>query len=77
MEDYNYWKANHPKKAEKIKVMVENILKTPFSGIGKPEPLMFDKRGYWSRRIDREHRLVYKVVGDSVIVVACRFHYGN
>jgi Txe/YoeB family toxin of toxin-antitoxin system len=47
---------------------------SPGSGFGKPEPLMFDLQGCWSRRIDREHRLVYKVEGDKVIVVACRYH---
>ena len=77
MEDYQYWKSNQPSKAAKIKAMLENILETPFTGIGKPEPLMFDLQGYWSRRIDREHRLVYKVEGDKVIVVACRYHYGK
>lgn len=77
MEDYQHWKSNQPNKAAKIKAMLENILATPFTGIGKPEPLMFDLQGYWSRRIDKEHRLVYKVEGDKVIVVACRYHYGK
>lgn len=77
MEDYHYWKSRQPNKAAKIKAMLENILETPFTGIGKPEPLLFDLQGYWSRRIDREHRLVYKVEGDTVIVVACRYHYGK
>ncbi len=77
MEDFKYWKSHQPSKAAKIKSMLENILETPFAGIGKPEPQMFDLQGYWSRRIDREHRLVYKVTGDTVIVVACRYHYGK
>ncbi len=77
MADYRYWKTNQPGKAAKIKALLENILDTPFTGIGKPEPLMFEFHGYWSRRIDREHRLVYKVEGDTVVVVACRYHYGK
>lgn len=75
LEDYNYWKSHDPQKAQKIKKLIENILATPFTGIGKPEPLQFDLQGYWSRRIDREHRLVYKATPDALIIVACRFHY--
>lgn len=77
MEDYLYWKSHQPAKAAKIKTMLENIVATPFTGIGKPEPLLFDLQGYWSRRIDREHRLVYTVKGDRIIIVACRYHYGK
>ncbi len=77
LEDYQHWKSSHPGKAAKIKAMLENILETPFAGIGKLVPLLFDLQGYWSRRIDREHRLVYKVEGERVIVTACRFHYGK
>ena len=73
--DYNYWKSHDSQKAQKIKKLIENILTTPFTGIGKPEPLLFDLKGYWSRRIDREHRLVYKVTPDALIIVSCRFHY--
>lgn len=74
-EDYSYRKAHDSQKAKKIKKLIENILATPFTGIGKPEPLLFDLKGYWSRRIDREHRLVYKATPDSLIIVSCRFHY--
>lgn len=75
LEDYSYWKARDPQKAEKIKKLIAHIQATPFAGLGKPEPLLFDLKGYWSRRIDREHRLVYKVTPEAVIIVACRFHY--
>lgn len=75
MEDYQYRKVNHPANAARIKAMLANVLETPFTGVGKPEPLMHDLRGYWSRRIDREHRLVYKVGDDKIIVVSCRYHY--
>lgn len=75
LEDYHYCKSHDPQKAEKIKKLIENIPATSFAGIGKPEPLLFDLKGYWSRRIDREHRLVYKVTPDALIIVSCRFHY--
>lgn len=75
LEEYRYWKSHDPKKAQKIKKLIENTLLTPFTGIGKPEPLLFDLKGCWSRRIDREHRLVCKVTPDALIIVACRFHY--
>jgi toxin YoeB len=55
--------------------LIEECLRSPFSGSGKPEPLRHALAGCWSRRIDREHRLVYKVEGDSLVVLACRFHY--
>jgi len=75
LEDLNWWKAHSPGKADRIRKLLANILKTPFSGIGKPEPLLFELSGYWSRRIDREHRLVYKIDGEMIVVVACRHHY--
>ena len=77
LEDYTYWKSHDPQKANRIKKLIKNILETPFTGIGKPEPLLFDLQGYWSRRIDREHRLVYKITADALVIVACRFHYGK
>ena len=77
LEDYTYWKAHDPQKVARIRKLLENILETPFTGIGKPEPLLFDLQGYWSRRITREHRLVYKVTTDALIIVSCRYHYGK
>lgn len=77
LEDYQYWKAHDVRKAARIKNLLRNITETPFTGIGKPEPLLFDLQGYWSRRIDREHRLVYKVADDRITVIACRYHYGK
>ena len=77
LEDYTYRKSHNPKKAEKLKKLIENTLTSPFTGLGKPEPLLFDLKGYWSRRIDREQRLVYKVTAEALVVVACRFHYGG
>nr|VFK34745.1 MAG: toxin YoeB [Candidatus Kentron sp. MB]VFK76920.1 MAG: toxin YoeB [Candidatus Kentron sp. MB] len=74
-DDLQYWVQIDRKKALKILHLVDNALLTPFSGIGKPEPLKHIYSGAWSRRIDQEHRLVYKVVNDELIVLSCRYHY--
>jgi toxin YoeB len=73
--DLAYWNKNEPGKTEKISALLADIMHTPFSGLGKPEPLQHALRGYWSRRINHEHRLVYKVEKDTVYVASCRFHY--
>jgi toxin YoeB len=57
------------------KELIKDTLRNPFEGVGKPEPLKANLSGYWSRRINTEHRLVYEVLEDSILVVACRFHY--
>jgi len=75
LEDLHWWKKNDKKKAIKIFNLLEEIVKTPYSGTGKPEPLKYSLSGCWSRRIDREHRLVYKVENDTIIVLACKYHY--
>jgi toxin YoeB len=59
----------------KINELIKSLQRTPFEGIGKPEPLKFDLAGYWSRRIDQEHRLVYQIADNELIIVACRYHY--
>ena len=59
----------------KINVLIKDIQRTPFEGKGKPEPLKYDLAGFWSRRIDREHRLVYQVSKNEILVYSCRFHY--
>ena len=74
-DDIAYWNEVDAKKAARIFSLLKNIMESPFSGMGKPEPLKHDLQGYWSRRIDREHRLVYKVAQESVFVASCRFHY--
>lgn len=73
--DYKRWEKTDPKKTERIKSLLLDIQQKPFKGIGKPEPLKFDLQGYWSRRIDKTHRLVYSVKGKKVLVISCRFHY--
>lgn len=75
LEDLGHFKEYAPKTVDKIKRLLENIGQTPFSGLGKPEPLKHGLSGFWSRRIDREHRLVYKVEDAAVYVVSCRYHY--
>jgi len=79
-EDLNYWINQDVKVAKKILKLLKDIKRNPFEGLGKPEPLKYDFAGFWSRRIDQEHRLVYRVEGKSVserrcVVVQCRFHY--
>jgi len=77
--DYIYWHANDATVFARINELIKDALRTPFSGIGKPEPLVGNLKGWWSRRITREHRLVYQVsgTGDSqrLEIAACRFHY--
>lgn len=74
-EDIAYWNRENTKKSAKIFNLLRNITQTPYSGLGKPEPLKHGMHGYWSRRIDNEHRLVYKVDGDTLYVASCRYHY--
>ena len=76
LEDLEYWKQHDQQRVARVKKLLSNIMETPYTGIGKPEALKYDLQGYWSRRIDHEHRLVYKIDGEAVIVAACRFHYG-
>ncbi len=75
LQDLRYWVDKDRKKALKIIVLIEAVLKSPTEGIGKPEPLKFELAGCWSRRIDQEHRLVYKVERNELIILSCRYHY--
>ena len=74
-DDYTTWLKEDRKMLVKINQLIKDIQRTPFEGIGKPEALKYDLAGYWSRRIDREHRLVYKIENDSLIIISCRYHY--
>lgn len=74
-EDMDYWKKTDPKLVKRINKLITDIKKNPFKGIGKPEPLKFEKAGYWSRRINQEHRLVYKVANGRIYIAQCRYHY--
>lgn len=79
-QDFEYWMDNDPDISEKVRALLKDISSSPFQGLGKPEPLKFDLKGYWSRRISGEHRLVYKIEGNKgkdqkCIILQCRFHY--
>jgi toxin YoeB len=80
LKNYREWEASDPKMAEKIVRLIFDIKRSPFSGIGKPEPLKQDMAGLWSRRINKEHRLVYRISGkrnrdQALEILQCRFHY--
>lgn len=75
-EDYLYWKkTNNQKVINRIKRLLKDIAKTPYAGIGNPEPLKYQLSGYWSRRIDKEHRIVYKVKNHIIYIISMRYHY--
>lgn len=73
--DYLYWQSQDKKTLKRINLLIKDIQRSPFDGIGKPEPLKFDFSGLWSRRINQEHRLIYQVQEDEIIIVQCRYHY--
>ena len=74
-KDYIYWFETDRKQLKKINELIKEIERSPFEGTGKPEPLKFNLKGFWSRRIDHEHRIVYKAEGNTVYFVSIRFHY--
>lgn len=74
-KDYLYWQKTDKKLLEKINSLIEECLRHPFSGTGKPEALKADLAGFWSRRINEEHRLVYSVQDNNLVIVQCRYHY--
>ena len=73
--DYVYWQGQDKKTLKRINKLIENTLRTPFEGIGKPEPLKENLSDFWSRRIDDTNRLVYAVTEKHLTIIACRFHY--
>jgi len=74
-EQFLYWQATDKAMVRKINGLIRECLRHPFAGTGKPEPLKGDLAGFWSRRIDREHRLVYRATADALEIVQCRYHY--
>ena len=74
-EDYLYWQKTNKKNVKKINALLKAISREPYTGIGKPEALKYDYQGFWSRRIDGEHRLIYKVKEEEIHIAKCRFHY--
>lgn len=74
-EDYVYWQTQDRKTLKRINMLIQATLREPFDGIGKPEPLRENLAGFWSRRIDDTHRLVYVVEKNDLAIIACRYHY--
>ena len=74
-EQYLYWQATDRNMLKRINQLIKDCTRDPFVGIGKPEPLKRDLAGFWSRRIDDVHRLVYKYENDELYIISCRFHY--
>ena len=73
--DYLYWQREDRKILKRINALLKDIDRNGYSGIGKPEPLKHEFSAYWSRRITEEHRLVYRIEGETIIIVSCRKHY--
>lgn len=74
-EEYTSWQSEDKQMLKKINELIKDIQRHPNEGIGKPEPLKYDLAGFWSRRIDREHRLVYQVIDQEILIYSCRYHY--
>lgn len=76
-DTFNEWSKTDKKIAKRLLNLIKDIQRNPFEGIGKPEPLKHHLSGYWSRRINKEHRIVYRVENDTIIIVSCKYHYKN
>jgi toxin YoeB len=74
-DDYLYWQKQDRKLLARLNSLIKECTRTPFDGTGKPEPLKGQLSGWWSRRLNREHRLVYKVEEDQLLIAQCRYHY--
>ena len=74
-EDYQYWQMQDKKTLKRINLLIQDSMRSPFEGIGKPEPLRENLSGFWSRRIDETNRLIYVIDGVDLVVIACRYHY--
>ena len=74
-DDYTYWQTQDKKTMKRITTLLKDITRSPFEGIGKPEPLKENLTGLWSRRIDESNRLVYRISGDVIEIISCRNHY--
>jgi len=73
--DYLYWQRTDKKRLKRINTLIKDSLRHPFEGIGNPEPLKHELQGFWSRRIDKVHRLVYSSTEEKLLIVGCRYHY--
>ena len=74
-EDYLYWQKQDKKTLKRLNLLIQDICRNPFDGIGKPEPMKGNLSGFWSRRIDETNRIVYAVQDDTIVIIACRTHY--
>lgn len=74
-DDYLYWQSHDPKMLSRLNGLIKECSRTPFQGVGKPEPLRGALSGWWSRRINQEHRLVYRPTEDGLQIAQCRYHY--
>jgi toxin YoeB len=74
-EDFLYWQSHNPKMVKRINMLLRDVARGSFDGVGKPEPLKGDLSGFWSRRIDSTHRLVYRVKGETIEILSCKGHY--
>ena len=74
-DDLEYWASTNLKTLKKVIELIHSCRKSPYDGLGKPEPLKYSLKGYWSRRINEEHRLVYKVEDEKITIISCRDHY--
>ena len=73
--DYQYWIKTNKKILKRVNALIQDMQRSPFSGIGKPEPLKHGLSGYWSRRINDEHRIIYRIEDDSIFIAQARYHY--
>jgi toxin YoeB len=73
--DYLYWQQKDKKTLKRINTLIKEVTRQPFEGLGDPEPLKHNWSSYWSRRIDREHRLVYSIEGNTLYIIQCHYHY--
>ncbi len=73
--DYLYWRKTDKKKVKRINLLIKESIRNPFGGMGNSKPLKHELQGFWSRRIDKEHRLVYSYTEDELLIVGCRYHY--
>ena len=76
-EDLQFWVQTHPKLAKRLLRLIEETQRDPFGGVGKPEPLVGELAGWWSKRIDQQHRLIFRVEGDRLIIAQARGHYDD
>jgi toxin YoeB len=74
-EDYLYWQSTDKAMLKRINALIKEVTRHPFEGAGSPEPLKHEWSGYWSRRIDQEHRFIYEVLDDAILIAQCRYHY--